>query len=128
EQNGAASAVAEVYRILDEAAGGLLEVAAGGDVLVVSDNGGGSLKRVVNLNGWLAEQGFLTYRTGRLPRSTGEAAHAALHTLLEQRRRLPKGLRRYLKRYYPGFREREQQLRQYTVIDWPQTRAFAYGI
>ena len=47
-------------RDLDEAVGALAG-ALGGDIMLVSDHGGGPLHGVVNLNAWLAEQGLLEY-------------------------------------------------------------------
>ena len=58
EERGRASIVADVYRILDGALGDLLRrVGDDGNVLVVSDHGGGSLEGVVNLNAWLEREG-----------------------------------------------------------------------
>ena len=65
EADGPASPVAEVYRILDEATGALAGLAGDdGNVLVLSDHGAGPLHGVVNLNAWLAAEGFLAYATG----------------------------------------------------------------
>lgn len=58
--------VAEVYSALDEALGVLLAVAPEANLLLVSDHGfGGSSGRAVHLNRWLAEHGWLRFRTGR---------------------------------------------------------------
>lgn len=128
EAEGLDSRVAEVYRILDEATGALLELAGDGDVMVVSDHGGGSLNGIVNLNGWLAEEGFLEYATGRRSMNPGEVGRHLLHWGLEQRRKLPPGIRNFFKQRFPRLRERAHELKEFTVIDWPRTQAFAYGI
>lgn len=60
EERGAASSVAEIYRILDAAVGALSP--PGRDVMLVSDHGAGPLRGVVSLNGWLAREGYLAYR------------------------------------------------------------------
>ncbi len=121
EERGVASDVAEVYRILDRALGGIVDGVGGENVLVVSDHGGGPLDGVVNLNAWLAQEGYLTY-------GSGDTAAAAGHRLFELRRRLPAGWRRALKQRLPGLRERASALRHApAVVDWPKTRAFAYG-
>jgi predicted AlkP superfamily phosphohydrolase/phosphomutase len=96
--------------------------------MVVSDHGGGRLDGVVNLNAWLAEHGFLTYSTGVRRLDAGELARLGLYRLLDQRRRLPKGLRNYMKQRLPRLRERAHELKEFTVIDWDRTQAFAYGI
>jgi predicted AlkP superfamily phosphohydrolase/phosphomutase len=126
EREGPASRVAEVYRMLDEAVGRLAE-AADGDVIVVSDHGGGSLEGVVNLNAWLEREGFLTYNEGRRALRPSELGRLALYRALEQRRRLPRSVRNLAKQKAPGLRERAHELKEFTAIDWSRTRAFAYG-
>src|SRR3954471_1900102 len=124
EKRGRESDVAEAYRILDSSLGDLLRRA--GDetnVLVVSDHGGGSLRGVVNLNAWLAREGYLAY-TQKGPSNGGGGAHK----LFELRRKLPKEWRYSLKQRLPWLRERAYRLRPASVVDWPHTRAFAYGI
>jgi predicted AlkP superfamily phosphohydrolase/phosphomutase len=123
EERGRDSAVAEVYRLLDDAVGELLGPLAGdGDVLLVSDHGGGSLQGVVNLNAWLAEQGFLVYRG-----LGGESAVLLQRLLLLRRRLLPSGVRRLLRRSFPGLSARATRLTVAQLIDLSQTSAFAYG-
>lgn len=121
-QRGAESAVAGTYRILDEAVGALVEAASGGDVLVLSDHGAGELRGVVNLNAWLASEGYLAYtsRGARLDRRLFDAA-------FELRRRIPKRFRYAVKQRATGLRERLYEREEYSAIDWPRTRAFAYG-
>ncbi len=123
ERRGAESRVADVYRILDEAAGALAEGAGpDGDVLVVSDHGGGDLEGVVNLNAFLESRGLLAYRGG------GAAlGRRAARRLFDFRRIAPQGIRTRVKRALPALRERAYEATTYTVVDWPRTRAFAYG-
>ena len=123
ERDGLESPVADVYRILDEAAGALAGLAGDkGNVIVISDHGAGPLHGVVNLNAWLASQGFLAYATG------GRVAGRKLvGEVLELRRYLPERLRYAAKQRLPGLRDRAIEGSEYTVIDWTQTRAFAYG-
>ena len=123
EERGRESSVAEAYRILDASLGELLK-RAGEDtnVLVVSDHGGGSLQGVVNLNAWLAEQGYLAYT------ENGASNGGGAHRLFELRRKLPKEWRYSLKQRLPWLRERAYRLQAPTVVDWGRTRAFAYGI
>jgi predicted AlkP superfamily phosphohydrolase/phosphomutase len=123
EKRGRESSVAEVYRILDRAAGALADAAGPeGDVMVVSDHGGGRLDGVVNLNAYLAERGFLSYRG-----ADAAVGRRLARRLFELRRRLPEGLRTSVKRRLPGVRKRAYDATSYTVVDWPRTRAFAYG-
>ncbi|HEY7018999.1 MAG TPA: alkaline phosphatase family protein [Gaiellaceae bacterium] len=122
EARGRESIVAEAYRILDASLGRLLErTSEDTNVLVVSDHGGGALRGVINLNAWLAEQGYLAYADGS---SNGGGAHK----VFELRRKLPKEWRYSLKQRLPWLRERAYRLKKPSVVDWSHTRAFAYGI
>ncbi len=123
EADGPRSPVADVYRTLDEAVGVLL--GAGGpdaNVMIVSDHGAGPLRGVVNLNAWLAREGYLTY----LPGSAGFARRLG-DTAFGLRRHLPQGIRYDLKQHLPHLRERAYSRKEYSAIDWSRTKAFAYG-
>lgn len=122
EERRLESAVARTYEVLDDAVGRLVEAAAGNDVMLVSDHGGGSLAGVVNLNAWLAREGYLAYtaKTERIGRKLVDA-------LIARRRHLPKALRYRVKQRAGGLRERMYEREQYSVVDWPRTRAFSYG-
>jgi predicted AlkP superfamily phosphohydrolase/phosphomutase len=102
EQKGEESSVAEVYRILDAAVTELAAARPDSDVLLVSDHGAGPLRGAINLNGWLAQEGYLTYRPA-LGRTTRRLRRAA--------RKLP-----------------WVSLGPRPVVDWGRTRAFAYGV
>jgi predicted AlkP superfamily phosphohydrolase/phosphomutase len=123
ETRGEESAVAKTYEILDEAVGAILEAVGDGDVLVVSDHGAGALHGVVNLNAWLASEGYLSYthRGARLDRRLFDAAFNL------RRRLIPQRLRNAVKQRATGLRERVYRREEYTAVDWPNTRAFAYG-
>ena len=123
ETRGRESAVAETYRVLDEAVGRLVEAAGGNDVVLVSDHGGGSLAGVVNLNAWLAQEGFLAYAAP----SRKLLRRKLVDQLFALRRHIPKGLRYRVKQRAGGLRERMYERRTYSVVDWPRTRAFSYG-
>ena len=123
ERDGAASPLAEVYRLLDERLGRILEwLGPDHDVLVVSDHGAGPLHGVVNLNAWLAGQGYLTYVPG-----SARLGRRAADRLFDLRRHIPPGLRSAVKKRLPALRERAYEREEYSAIDWENTRAFAYG-
>jgi predicted AlkP superfamily phosphohydrolase/phosphomutase len=122
ERRGLESRVAEVYRILDRAAGALADAAGDGDVLVVSDHGGGTLNDVVNLNHFLEDRGYLAYRGASAALGRRVASRA-----FQLRRIFPQGARTWVKRRLPSLRERAYEATAYTVVDWSRTRAFAYG-
>jgi predicted AlkP superfamily phosphohydrolase/phosphomutase len=90
--------------------------------MIISDHGAGPLHGVVNLNAWLAQEGFLAYATGG-----GVKRRELLGKALELRRHLPERWRYAAKQRLPKLRDRAQERSDYSVLDWPQTRAFAYG-
>jgi predicted AlkP superfamily phosphohydrolase/phosphomutase len=123
ERDGAASPVAEVYRILDERLGRVLQwLGPEQDVMVVSDHGAGLLNGVVNLNAWLAGLGYLSYVGGG-----ARLGRRAVDRLFELRRHVPARLRSSVKQRLPGLRERAYEREEYSAIDWEHTRAFSYG-
>jgi predicted AlkP superfamily phosphohydrolase/phosphomutase len=124
EERGRESTVAEVYRILDSALGTMLgRLGDDPSVLVVSDHGGGSLEGVVNLNAWLAQEGYLHYADGN-----GVMGRGLGRRVYELRRKLPREWRYSLKQRLPRLRERAYRLQAASVVDWHRTEAFSYGI
>jgi predicted AlkP superfamily phosphohydrolase/phosphomutase len=123
EADGLESPVADVYRVLDEAVGRLAELSGtDANLMIVSDHGAGPLHGVVNLNAWLAREGFLAYASGG-----GVMGRKLLGDALELRRHLPERWRYAAKQRLPKLRERAQERSDYAVLDWSQTRAFSYG-
>jgi predicted AlkP superfamily phosphohydrolase/phosphomutase len=128
ERDGAKSRVAEVYRLLDEAVGAIVgSTDPERDLMIVSDHGGGSLEGVVNLNAWLAAEGYLSYVDQESDLRSAELGRRLMHRLFDLQRRLPQGTRSALKRHLPGVRDQALKLREYTVVDWSRTQAFSYG-
>ncbi|MGZ4280463.1 MAG: alkaline phosphatase family protein [Gaiellaceae bacterium] len=126
EERGRDSTVAEVYRILDAALGTMLDrLGHDPSVMVVSDHGGGSLEGVVNLNAWLAQQGYLQYTNGH---TNGDMGRVLGRRLFELRRKLPQEWRYSLKQRLPRLRERAYRMQAPSVVDWHHTQAFSYGI
>ena len=115
-----------VYGILDEAVGALAG-ALGGDIMLVSDHGGGPLHGVVNLNAWLAEQGLLEYAGAAELMRGGQLQRMAAARALALWRRLPLDLRTRVKQRLGGLRERSYELQNFHVVDFERTQAFAYG-
>jgi predicted AlkP superfamily phosphohydrolase/phosphomutase len=97
------NAIQRVYEKVDAAVGELLTIAGDGtDVFMVSDHGFGPLNRVVFLNNWLAENGYLSFKP--------ESAYSRLASFF--------GTLPVLGRTIQG-RGRE--------LDWEHTRAFFSG-
>ncbi|MFN8222144.1 MAG: alkaline phosphatase family protein [Gaiellales bacterium] len=122
ERDGVSSPVAETYRILDDAVGELVELAAGNDVLVVSDHGAGALEGVVNLNAWLAGLGHLEFAG-----ASADVARRTADRLFALRRIVPPRVRYALKQRLPGLREKAYTSTDWSAIDWARTKAFSYG-
>jgi predicted AlkP superfamily phosphohydrolase/phosphomutase len=129
EARGAESAVADVYRALDEAVGRLSELAEGDgkDIMLVSDHGGGRLDGVVDLNAWLQREGFLRWSSGTLSSDPHVAGRRIVSGAYAAQRLLPKRVRSGLKHAVPSLRERALELREVSAVDWSATRAFGYG-
>jgi predicted AlkP superfamily phosphohydrolase/phosphomutase len=126
ERRGPESPLARVYGILDEAVGALGS-ALGGDIMLVSDHGAGPLHGVVNLNGWLAQQGLLQYASAAELVRGGQLQRMATARALALWRRLPLDLRTRAKQRLGGLRERSYELQNYSVVDFERSQAFAYG-
>ena len=63
EESAYADAIHRVYEKVDEAVGELTAATGGrADIILVSDHGFGPLNRVVFLNNWLAEKGYLRFK------------------------------------------------------------------
>jgi predicted AlkP superfamily phosphohydrolase/phosphomutase len=113
-----ADAIRRVYRALDAAIARLVAAAGDACVAVVSDHGsGGASDRVVHLNRYLAQRGFLGFR----PR--GGAASRALRGLAL--RAVPFRLQGTLVRRAPEAAGRLEGGARFGGIDWARTRAYS---
>jgi predicted AlkP superfamily phosphohydrolase/phosphomutase len=126
--------ILQVYQRLDRAIAQLMEAMPGATVLCMSDHGGGFNQRGAEfLNPWLADQGLLHFAAGGAAGGGLEAkarrlAFAALrsgyrwvdtHFSREAKQRLA--------RLLPGLRGRIEGSMTFQGIDWPRTRAYAFG-
>jgi predicted AlkP superfamily phosphohydrolase/phosphomutase len=104
-------------------------------VYVVSECGAGPLRSGVNLNAWLAQQGFLVYRSkGRSARDKPMAERRTATFIARARtsaqgllQRLPQPFYYFVNRY---LRPAKALIQSYVVnsdIDWKRTRAFSRG-
>ena len=111
--------IAAVYRRIDAAVGRLLEAGPGWErVIIASDHGfGPASDRVLHLNAFLAERGFLRFRGG--PGAAGEAA-TRLARLLP-----PRLLEEALRRAPDDLRARAEAGARWGRIDLSRTEAFS---
>ncbi|MGD9497096.1 MAG: alkaline phosphatase family protein [Armatimonadota bacterium] len=109
------------YRRVDEQIERIVSECAGPatTVLIASDHGAGPCEGGVDLNRWLAEQGWLRFSgSGRRGPSAG---------LLRLAGRLPAGLRERLRGALGGRRRRLLSRVLAEGVDWPATAAFCWS-
>jgi predicted AlkP superfamily phosphohydrolase/phosphomutase len=128
--------VPAAYRSLDEAVGRLI-AAAGPEttVYVISECGAGRLQSGVQINAWLAREGFLTWKrppgessTGGNRASAARAWSAVAGWRKRVQRHLPAPLFFWLNRAFGSLAK--AGLRSYTTdsgIAWDRTQAFSRG-
>jgi predicted AlkP superfamily phosphohydrolase/phosphomutase len=113
-----ANAIRHVYRALDAAVERLTTAAGDACVAVVSDHGsGGASDRVVHLNRYLEQQGFLGFRPrgGAVPRAVRGLALRAV----------PVRLQGTLVRRAPAAAGRLEGGARFGGIDWSRTQAYS---
>lgn len=128
------SVIQEVYEKIDKKIGRFLEK-LGRDtiVIIMSDHGAGPLRKVVNLNRWLFENGWLA-PTGaskeesmlrkmgrRIVRNSMKKSFSLL------KRKLPVNIKGRLRSLFPNVRNKLESYLLSSQIDWSQTKAFSLG-
>ncbi|MCZ6874236.1 MAG: alkaline phosphatase family protein [bacterium] len=125
------------YRILDASIDRLIR-AAGPDVqvYVISECGAGPLQSGVNINAWLAQEGFLVYRSrggvarpGTVAENPMRSRVAALRKQLQGdlQKRLPQPMYYLANRYLKSIKTLVQSYVVNAGIDWSRTQAFSRG-
>lgn len=121
-----ANAIYEVYAKLDALLADLLEACPPDAVrIMVSDHGfGGSSDRVIYMNKWLADEGFLTFQG----RGTSQAGLGYKLVNLAKGwglRFLPPSVRTIISRRSPSIPHRMESYLRFGGIDWSKTKAFS---
>ena len=123
------SAIFDVYKRIDDNLPALLQHTDEKTlVLVMSDHGAGPLHGFVNINRWLADEGLLTFRSGR-----GDDRRSSLITQAASlyKRYLPASLRaavrRNLQSQFTQAKERMESELFAAAIDWTATQAYSVG-
>jgi predicted AlkP superfamily phosphohydrolase/phosphomutase len=117
-------ALRSVYRRLDAALGAICdELPGGATVLVASDHGfGGAGTTALHLNRWLADQGWLRFRSG----AGGTAAALARGARRLALTALPRGLQERLVRHSGrALARRLESWSRFGALDLARTRAFS---
>jgi len=134
KENPYRSVIETAYRELDGAVGRLMR-AAGPEarIFVISECGAGPIQSGININAWLAQEGFLTYRSKVGAEPAGEhplraavaaARRQAQGILLKQ---LPQFLYYFVNRYLGGVKASVQSYLVNSGIDWNRTQVFSRG-
>ncbi|MGB7932473.1 MAG: alkaline phosphatase family protein, partial [Gammaproteobacteria bacterium] len=129
--------IQKAYRVLDAAIARLLQAAGPqARVFIISECGAGPLQSGVNINAWLAREGFLAFRgagtgaaskpyAGKRMRSAVAQARKQVQGALQNR--LPKSMYYLANRYLHGAKSWVQSYVVNSGIDWAGTRAFSRG-
>jgi predicted AlkP superfamily phosphohydrolase/phosphomutase len=124
-------AIERIYRYADECIATLLQACDDDTtVMVLSDHGFGPMgDRVVYLNTWLQQQGFLRFQGtpgGGAPQFFVRRAVWPLWRGLK--RHLPTPAKRWLKKTFPRLERRFPSMLALSGIDWSGTRAYALEV
>ncbi len=123
------TAIYDVYRRIDDQLPRLLDL-AGDDalILLMSDHGAGKLHAMVNLNRWLADEGYLAFRGTR---AVSQRASLIKRAAVAYKRFLPAAARAWVRRHLTGAFTRAKEVMESNLfaapIDWEHTRAYALG-
>jgi predicted AlkP superfamily phosphohydrolase/phosphomutase len=126
-------AILEIYQHIDQALGDLLEsIDDDTVVMIMSDHGAGPLHRMVNLNRWLADAGYLSFYEPR-KRPIDRARVRLVKSLASAyRQSVPAGLRSSIRKRLGAKRfdqlkgELESTLFS-SAVEWSRTIAYALG-
>jgi predicted AlkP superfamily phosphohydrolase/phosphomutase len=114
-------AILRVYRRIDRHLGELLEATpVGTTMILMSDHGAGPIDKVVYLDRWLAQQGWLTFQESDL------RAELVQRAVGLGQRYLPAAVKARL-RGHEGARAQVESTLRLGAMDWQRTRAFAWG-
>ena len=104
-------------------------------LLLMSDHGFGPLRYVINLNRWLQQEGWLTFRetsgsglSGKIPLLLRSILTNTIYkTLSILKRHLSQDMRSSLKRILPGVRDKLEGVLFSSLFDWKKTNAYSLG-
>ncbi len=126
-----ADAVERIYKQADACIEALLEECEDDTtVMVVSDHGFGPMgDRVVYLNSWLHQQGWLSFKGSPGGGNQDVFVRRLVWPVWRGlKSHLPTGIKRWLKRAFPRLERQVPSLLALSGIDWPATQAYALEV
>ena len=130
--------IRDVYRRVDQAVGAIMaQVAADSQqretiVIIMSDHGAGPLRWMINLNRWLAEAGYLQFRTASTSPLRRLRAAGVKRLAYAYRRYVPAKMRTAIRtrlgaRHFDRAKGDLESALLTSTINWGRTRAYALG-
>jgi predicted AlkP superfamily phosphohydrolase/phosphomutase len=129
--------IRDVYQRIDQAIGAILgQVLADSErettIVILSDHGAGPFSQMINLNRWLAEMGYLHFRTGYDSALRGLWADGIKHLASLYRRHLPATVRAIVRdrlgsRGFDRVKSNVESALLTSNVAWKKTRAYALG-
>ena len=120
------------YRCLDEAVARLTALAGPeATVMVISECGAGPIRYGVQINTWLQQEGFLSWKRSTAPGTVSRRLDSTLGSWVKAgkslaKRHVPEVMRFWLNQYLPGLKGSQADSTTRDV-DWSRTRAFCQG-
>lgn len=130
--------IRDVYQRVDQAIGSLLDklsekgLEEETTVVIVSDHGGGPFRWMINLNRWLADAGYLAFRTDRAGLITRWRSEGLKRLANLYRQYMPARVRAEVRsrlgtRRFDQIKGDFESFLLTSNVDWEQTRAYALG-
>jgi predicted AlkP superfamily phosphohydrolase/phosphomutase len=115
--------IEKVYEAVDLQLGRFLEALdSETSVFIMSDHGAGEIKRILYLDNWLAQEGYLK-RPG-----LGIKGSVIKNIKTNLKRILPVKMRKTLRSNFSGMKNRMEGVLHESTVDWSETKAFSTGM
>jgi predicted AlkP superfamily phosphohydrolase/phosphomutase len=116
----------KIYEKIDEKVGILIDgLDDDTTVIILSDHGAGANgDKVLYLNNWLAQEGFLTYK-GRSGANNNRPGFLKKGIFLAKKY-IPRKYKNKIRGRFPWLKSKVETVYSDSYIDWPRTEAFSY--
>jgi predicted AlkP superfamily phosphohydrolase/phosphomutase len=126
-------AILEIYQHVDQALADIVERAGENTVVIVmSDHGAGHLHRMINLNRWLADAGYLKFSEAQQHQVNRTRTRLIKAAVSAYRQHAPVGLRSLVRRklsakQFDSLKGGMESELFSSAVEWPATSAYALG-